>query len=175
MALDAGTLTIRYQMQKKRLVEPKSESAVRRVALPAKVVDALRIHLESLPENEMGLLFPTERGRPVDANNWFHRVWEPAREKAGLPNLRVHDARHHVATILLSQGHSVKLVQRILGHATASILLDVYASVTKQGEDEAASDLDRWLGEEERAAYVVNASMWGNGVTSSSRCQCLAA
>lgn len=154
-----GTLMIRYQLQRGRLVEPKSESAVRRVVLPTKVVEALRVHLCSVPPSEMCLLFPTESGQPVDADNWFKRVWMPTRAKAGLPHLRVHDARHHVATILLSQGHSVKLVQRMLGHATASLLLDVYASVTKQGEDEAASDLDRWLGQEEAAPYSSNGAL----------------
>lgn len=173
--LEAGTLAIRYQMQRGRLVEPKSESAVRRVVLPAKVVEALRVHIEGVPASELGLLFPTESGQPVDADNWFKRVWVPTRTKVGLPTLRVHDARHHVATILLSQGHSVKLVQRMLGHATAAILLDVYASVTKQGEDEAASDLDRWLGQEEGAPYLANTAGRVIGVSTACVCQTLAA
>lgn len=173
--LEAGALMIRYQLQRGRLVEPKSESAVRRVVLPAKVVEALRVHVKTAPTNDLGLLFPTESGQPVDANNWFKRVWMPTRKKAGLPNLRIHDARHHVATILLSQGHSVKLVQRMLGHATASILLDIYASVTKQGENDAASDLDRWLGREEAAAYCAGGVFRGAGATIRSKCQKLAA
>ena len=154
--LEAGTITIRYQLQRGRLVEPKSESAVRRIVLPARTVAVLRVHIATVPPSDLGLLFPTEGGLPVDANNWYHRVWEPTRKKAGLPGLRVHDARHHLATILLSQGHSVKLAQRMLGHASASILLDVYASVTKQGEDDAASDLDRWLAQETQARYALN-------------------
>lgn len=173
--LAAGTITIRYQLQKGRLVEPKTESAVRKVTLPAKTVKALRVHIDAVPTTELGLLFPTENGRPVDANNWFHRVWVPTREKAGLPHLRVHDARHHVATLLLSQQHSVKLVQRMLGHATASVLLDVYESVTKQGEDEAAGDLNRWLGEEERALYMANRASGVTGGALGRQCQTLAA
>jgi len=173
--LEAGTVTIRFQLQRGRLVEPKSESAIRKVVLPAKTVEALRLHVARVPSNELGLLFPSEFGLPVDADNWFKRVWVPTREKAGLPHLRVHDARHHVASLLLSQHHSVKLVQRMLGHATASLLLDVYASVTKQGEDEAAIDLDRWLGEEERALYVANRSSGVTGGALRRRCRALAA
>lgn len=172
--LDASVLSIRYQLQRGQLVEPKSESAVRRVVLPARTIEALRGHLETLPLSELGLLFPTESGQPVDADNWFKRVWVPTREAAGLPSLRIHDARHHLATILLSQGHSVKLVQRMLGHATASILLDVYASVTKQGEDEAAKDLDRWMGAESRATYRGGRSRTNRG-TIGATCQSLAA
>jgi integrase len=173
--LTAGTITIRYQLQKGRLVEPKSESAIRKVVLPSLVVEALRCHIDRVPPSHLGLLFPSETGLPVDADNWFKRVWVPTRAGAGLPHLRVHDARHHVATILLSQGHSVKVVQRMLGHATAAILLDVYASVTKQGEDEAAVYLDRWLGKEECAVYAANRGNRVTGGAAGSGCRSLAA
>lgn len=152
--LEAGTVTIRHQLQKGRLVEPKTDAAVRKVVLSRRALDALRAHVKGVPDSELRLLFPTENGRPVDADNWYHRVWKPARAAAGLPKLRIHDARHHLASVLLGQGRSVKLVQRMLGHATASVLLDVYTWVTPQEEDEAASDLDRWLGREADASYA---------------------
>lgn len=174
--LQAGTIYIRHQMQRGRLVEPKSDAAIRKVVLPARTVEALKRHVESVPPSDLHLLFPTEAGRPVDANNWFHRVWVPTRERAGLPTLRVHDARHHLASVLLGQGRSVKFVQKMLGHATAAILLDVYAWVTKGEEDDAAAELDRWLGEEQRGLYRVCDGLSRNiGGTPRGRCQTLAA
>lgn len=152
--LEGRVLTIRKQLQKGRLVDPKSESAVRKVVLTPRLVSALRDHLAHLPASDLRLLFPTEAGHPVDANNWYKRVWTPTREKAGLPALRMHDARAHLASVLLGRGRSVKYVQRTLGHATASVLLDWYAFVTKHEEDEAVADLERWFVEEEAASYA---------------------
>jgi integrase len=44
-----------------------------------------------------------------------------------LPNgLRFYDLRHTCASLLIAQGASVKAVQAHLGHATASITLDIY-------------------------------------------------
>lgn len=46
-----------------------------------------------------------------------------------ITKLRFHDLRHTYATYLLSRGVPVKYVQTQLGHATARMTLDVYASV----------------------------------------------
>lgn len=173
--LEAGTIFIRYQLQKGGLVEPKSDAAVRRIKLPTRTIEALRIHLDHVPENELGLLFPNPSGRTPHPDSWFHRVWVPTRDKAGLPHLRVHDARAHVASVLLSQGRSVKLVQRMLGHSTAAVLLEWYAFVTTQEEDVAATDLDRWMGEEERAAYLTNGVSEDAGGALARRCRLRAA
>jgi integrase len=40
--------------------------------------------------------------------------------------LRLYDLRHTAASLMIREGASVKAVQRQLGHATASITLDVY-------------------------------------------------
>jgi integrase len=40
--------------------------------------------------------------------------------------LRLDDLRHTAASLMIRQGASVKAVQRQLGHATASIILDTY-------------------------------------------------
>lgn len=49
--------------------------------------------------------------------------------QAGLPRMRLHDLRHRAATILLSMGVNVKVVQEILGHSQVSMTLRKYAHV----------------------------------------------
>jgi integrase len=57
--------------------------------------------------------------------------------------MRFHDLRHSAATILLSMGVNVKVIQELLGHANISITLDIYSHVTPAMQHEAMKDLDR--------------------------------
>ena len=50
-----------------------------------------------------------------------HRVWDRLRVKAGLPHLRLHDLRHEHTSLLVNQGHSLYVVQQILGHKDPSV------------------------------------------------------
>lgn len=89
----------------------------------------------------------------MDPTNFYARVWIPARNAAGLPGSRLHDCRHHVASIYLAQGRSITYVQRLLGHSQPSTLLSIYSWVTKGESDIATSEFEKWLGEEEAAIY----------------------
>jgi integrase len=44
----------------------------------------------------------------------------------GRPELRVHDLRHTAASMWLASGADPKVVQRVLGHATAAMTMDLY-------------------------------------------------
>jgi integrase len=152
--LNGSVLHVRHQLVKRELVDLKTDAAYRKVPLPTRTVEALRLHLLERPENELDLVFPTPEGKPVEPSNFYARVWIPTREKACLPSLRIHDCRHHVASLMLSRGRSIKYVQTVLGHATASVLLDIYAHVTPGEQAIASADMERWLSEEERREYV---------------------
>jgi integrase len=41
----------------------------------------------------------------------------------------VHDLRHTAASLAISAGANVKVVQRMLGHVSAAMTLDVYADL----------------------------------------------
>lgn len=151
--LERGVIHVRGQLVKRKLVDLKTDAAYRDVPLPKQTLDALRTHLAVKPESELDLLFPTPEGKPVDATNFYARVWIPTREAAGLPKFRLHDCRHHVASVYLSQGRSITYVQRLLGHSNPSTLLSIYSWVTKGEADVATSEFEKWLGEEARAIY----------------------
>lgn len=143
--LDHGFVRIRQQLIKGKLVTLKTEAADRRCPLPVQTVEALISHMRSRPANQLDLVFPSPEGRPVDPSNFYARVWNPTRVAAGLPKLRVHDCRHHVASLMLSQGRSIKYAQTVMGHATASVLLDVYGHLAPGEEVEAMDDMSRWM------------------------------
>ncbi|WP_072591926.1 tyrosine-type recombinase/integrase [Microbacterium sp. 1.5R] len=45
------------------------------------------------------------------------------------PAITPHDLRHTAASLAVSSGAHVKAVQRMLGHASAAMTLDVYADL----------------------------------------------
>ena len=56
--------------------------------------------------------------------------------------MRLHDARHTHASLMLKQGVHPKIVQERLGHATIATTLDIYSHVTPGMQDAAALAFD---------------------------------
>ena len=75
---------------------------------------------------------------------WFpdsvSRSFKRLCEKEGVPDVRLHDLRHFVATQLLSAGVDVRTVAGRLGHRNAATTLNVYAHFVEQ-TDRAAADI----------------------------------
>lgn len=69
--------------------------------------------------------------------------WNKACRQTGIPPLRLHDLRHTAASLMVSAGANVKVVQRQLGHASASMTLDVYADLFDRDLDTVASALNQ--------------------------------
>lgn len=72
-------------------------------------------------------LFHAPKGGPLSEPNWKRSVgWAVAVKKIGRPTFRVHDLRHTCASLWLGAGADPKVVQRILGHASATMTMDLY-------------------------------------------------
>jgi len=72
-------------------------------------------------------LFDGPEGGPLQESNWKRSVgWSQATTAAGKPGFRVHDLRHTAASMWLAAGADPKVVQRVLGHATAAMTMDLY-------------------------------------------------
>ncbi len=76
-------------------------------------------------------------------NNWRRRVFDPACERAGIVGVTAHDLRHTAASLAVSAGANVKAVQRMLGHASAAMTLDVYAALFDADLDAVADGILR--------------------------------
>jgi len=71
----------------------------------------------------------------------FHAELGRCRKAIGeykLTVIRLHDLRHTRATLLLAKGVPVKVVGERLGHASATITLQVYAHVIPGNQRDAA-------------------------------------
>jgi integrase len=72
-------------------------------------------------------LFDAPEGGPLRESNWKRSVsWSAATAAAGVPGFRVHDLRHTAASVWLAAGADPKVVQRVLGHASAAMTMDLY-------------------------------------------------
>lgn len=99
---------------------------------------------EGKPRDGVLLGDGTSHLRPPNATNgWF----AGARKRAGaadpdLPRVTLHDLRHTAASLAISAGANVKAVQRMLGHASAAMTLDVYADLFDDDLESVAAALD---------------------------------
>jgi integrase len=70
--------------------------------------------------------------------NFRHRYFDPAVRRAGLVPRTPHDLRDTAASLAVAAGASVKAMQRMLGHASAAMTLDVYAGLFDDELDDVA-------------------------------------
>jgi integrase len=84
-------------------------------------------------------LFPAPEGGPMGESNWRRALqWSRALVSVGRPTLRPHDLRHTAASIWLAAGADPKVVQRVLGHASAAMTMDLYGHLIDASLWEAA-------------------------------------
>jgi integrase len=70
----------------------------------------------SRPDTSCGLL-------PIEE---YRRAFDKGCAEVGIEGLVPHGLRHTTASLAISAGANVKVVQRMLGHATAAMTLDLY-------------------------------------------------
>ena len=81
-------------------------------------------------------------GGVLHNSNFRHRVLTPAAASIGLVGLSPHDLRHTAASLAIAAGANVKVVQQMMGHASAAMTLDVYAGLFGDDLDSVAESLD---------------------------------
>jgi integrase len=157
--LEAGTLKVRRQLQRSRdgsgmISIPTKNKKDRVVRLCNDAIKSLKAHKERQVEQiasakshwrDPEVVFASTIGTPLDPSNVVDRSFKPLLTRAGLPDIRFHDLRHACATLLLSEGVPVKVVQEILGHSSVSVTMDVYSHVLPDMQERAAAVMDGLL------------------------------
>jgi integrase len=128
----------------------KTAKGRRTVALPPSAILVLNEHRgkqerdramlgTSLKDDD--LVFSALDGKPIRPNT-ITRAWPMLAVRAGLKAIRLHDARHTHASLMLKQGIHPKIVQERLGHSTIAITLDTYSHVSPGLQQAAAKRFD---------------------------------
>jgi integrase len=155
-----GTLFVRQTLQRVegrlQFVQPKTHRSTRAVPLSVLALRALERQRVQQARDRLAagelwephdLVFASTIGTPLEPRN-VNRAFYGMRADAGLPWLRLHDLRHAFATILIDQGEELRTVMELLGHSTIRLTADTYGHVLAERARNAASAIDRILGEE---------------------------
>jgi integrase len=126
----------------RRFYEPKSETSGRAIDLGPTVMAELKKWKLACPPNELGLVFPNEAGKPMDASHLISRQFRPTLRRAGLRLIRFHDLRHTFASLLIDRGEHPKYIQSQMGHSSINITMDVYGHLMETVNKDAAMRLD---------------------------------
>jgi integrase len=122
---------------------PKTHQT-RSVPVPASI--AARIGTLCADKGPDELVFTSPKGEVLRLRNWRRRVFDPGCRAIGREELSPHDLRHTAASLAIAAGANVKAVQRMLGHASAAMTLDIYAGLFADDLDSVATALDSLLG-----------------------------
>jgi integrase len=104
----------------------------------------LRKSLGLSPLQDDDLVFCQIDGKPLLPDTVTH-AWIKLRNRSGFKNIRLHDARHTHASIMLKNGTHPKIVQERLGHSSIQITLDTYSHVAPGLQAAAAVKFDETL------------------------------
>jgi integrase len=117
----------------------------RTVVLPAFVVDELARACEGKNRDE--LIWPSPRGGYISGPSLWKTSWlamavaRCQKVDPTFPRVTPHDLRHTAASLAISAGANPKVVQRMLGHASAAMTLDVYADLFESDLDSVAENV----------------------------------
>ncbi|MFE3497773.1 tyrosine-type recombinase/integrase [Streptomyces sp. NPDC059175] len=154
--LERRTLTVRNQTQRVRnklYADSTKNRRPRVLPLPLMCVPPLRWqHLRQAAQRDTpgqgwqdgDYVFTTRTGYTVEPMN-LSRSFQRITEAAGLPRIRLHDARHGCATLLFAVGVPARVVMEILGHSQIAVTMKVHTHVSDERRREAMGHMDRLL------------------------------
>jgi integrase len=128
----------------------KTASGRRTIALPPSSALVLKDHKENqeamaaalgIPFTDDHFVFGWADGKPLLPDSITH-AWIKLVRRAGVKPIRLHDARHSHASLMLKQGIHPKVVQERLGHSSIAITLDRYSHVAPGLQEAAARRFD---------------------------------
>ncbi|NEW42772.1 tyrosine-type recombinase/integrase [Nocardia cyriacigeorgica] len=113
------------------------------IPLPNPLAAIYEVYLDSTPPNQFGLVWVSKAGTPIP-NKYDSDAWHDLLESAGVGDIRLHDARHTTATLLLEMGVEESVRMQIMGQSTVAAQRR-YAHVDRTLARKALGNLDGLL------------------------------
>lgn len=103
------------------LVRPKTEGSKRLVPLPLPLVTALQV--QEIGPNPHGLVWHRPDGSPIPPrDDWV--AWHALLDRAGVPSVTLHEARHTAVTGLSDLGVDPRVIAQVVGHSSVLAQVD---------------------------------------------------
>ncbi len=122
-------------------IQPTKSGHERAVDIPTLLVDELRRQDAASKKAALAAgeprapwILPSSAGSPID-HNYPERWFKATLKATSLPtHFTPHSLRHTYASLLLQRGESIYYVQRMLGHASITMTVDLYGRWLPAGE-----------------------------------------
>ena len=114
--------------------QPKSAAGKRTIDIPSIVFDAMKRHKKDDAVHVV----------PLTGAAIFER-FRKMQKKLGMKEFRFHDLRHYNASIMLALGIPDKYAMQRIGHASNTILKNVYQHTMEQKQNEFSEALDKYF------------------------------
>jgi integrase len=125
--LEGDRLTVNRSVWHGKEQLPKTQNAVRTLALSPHLQSLLKEQIERQQAKGHSFLFSTSTGTPWDMNVYRYRKMRLLLRKLGIPQAGLHAFRHFNVSLLDALNTPLKVIQERAGHAlTGSFTLDVY-------------------------------------------------
>jgi integrase len=155
--LDRSELNVRHGLVRGgnglELSEPKTRRSRRRIHLPKSLTTALRGHRAMQSQQiirlgpawtDLGYVFTTEIGTPLNPNSIAKREFRPLLDKAKIGgHVRIHDLRHTAISLALAAGVALTDVAEMAGHSSVAVTLGRYAHALPEAPKRAAEAIER--------------------------------
>ncbi|KAF0967240.1 site-specific integrase [Gordonia sp. YY1] len=140
LAVSGGSVTGATKTKTSTRTLPMPDDLARALRAERKRQRELRLALGSKWQDS-GLVVVDEFGSPPHPDT-LTKAWKSALSDAGLPHVRLHDARHSCATLMHMRGVPVVVIAAWLGHQDAGFTLRTYAHSTNDALADAAAVLN---------------------------------
>lgn len=118
-----------------RIGRVRARTPRRRQSRPARfLVEALATHVAGKSPDE--LVFTGEKGGALRAQGFQRAVLTDAASRLDLAGLHHHELRHTAARLAIASGATIKVVQQMVGHKSATMTLDLYGHMYADQLDE---------------------------------------
>ncbi|MBR1445377.1 MAG: site-specific integrase [Firmicutes bacterium] len=104
---------------------PKSNSSLRKIPLPQKLLDSLKRFITVNEKKADDYIFSIDKKNPVDVRT-IQKKFNAVLKKCNIRKVKFHILRHTFATKWANSNFDIKSLSEILGHSSINITLSLY-------------------------------------------------
>ena len=131
------SMEYRYKVGEWKLGPPKSQSGYRTIPLTDEAIRILKAQCEKnkgireIPKEWTGFIFLSRKGEPVKNSTYDTALFKIC-DKVQIKRFSMHVLRHTFATRCIEAGMKPKTLQKLLGHSSIQITMNLYVHVTEE-------------------------------------------